>query len=175
MFIVIIYCAVKPDCRADFLAAAAVVRAATRQEPGNLAYGCFEDPQTLGCMTFIEEWQSREAIQAHMAAPHTQAFLGRAMAMLADPPSMRMFEVAGIEPLSLEGHGATDQREGARKMETERKVAANPSAKRAEIQRLDALLDDALMDTFPASDPVAVGLGQHRTKKDATDEPPAPR
>jgi hypothetical protein len=33
-------------------------------------------------------------------------------------------------------------------------------------ERIDALLDDALMDTFPASDPTAIGSGTAAIKKE---------
>lgn len=99
MFIVIIYCTVQADRRGAFLAAAADLRRATRAEPGNIAYGCFEDPANPCHMTFVEEWQSRPDIDAHMARPQTQAFLAAVVPMLAAAPSARVFEVAGSEPL----------------------------------------------------------------------------
>ena len=99
MFIVIIYCQVRPERRAEFLAGVAALRDVTRQEPGNLAYGCFEDPESPGRMTFVEEWQSQDAIAAHMAQPYTTDFLAAALEMLAEPPSMRRFEIARVESL----------------------------------------------------------------------------
>ena len=99
MVIVIIHCTVQADHRDSFLAAVAALSRATRSEPGNIAYGCFEDPANPGRMTFVEEWQSRRDIDAHMARPQTQAFLAVVMPMLAEPPSARVFEVTGSEPL----------------------------------------------------------------------------
>jgi quinol monooxygenase YgiN len=99
MFMVLIQCSVQPEHRAAFLAGAADLRRATRAEPGNIAYGCFEDPAEPGRMTFVEEWQSCADIDAHMAQPYTQAFLQAALAMLAAPPSMRAFEVGRMESL----------------------------------------------------------------------------
>jgi hypothetical protein len=58
-------------------------------------------------------------------------------------------------------------------MEPERKIAEQPSARQAEIERLDALLDEALMDTFPASDPVAITPRRDRAKKAGAGEPPS--
>lgn len=99
MFIVIIYCKVQPERHAEFLSGVAALCEATRKEPGNLAYGCFEDPQNPGSMTFVEEWQSQDAIAAHMAQPYTTTFLAKALEMLTEPPSMRRFEIARVEPL----------------------------------------------------------------------------
>ena len=58
-------------------------------------------------------------------------------------------------------------------MEPERKIAEHPSTQQTEAERLDALLDEALMDTFPASDPVAITPRQDRAKKAGAGEPPS--
>jgi len=99
MFIVIIYCTVRPERRAEFVSAVSDLCDASRRDSGNLAYGCYEDPHNPGRMTFVEEWQSQDAIDRHMAQPHTQSFLAIAMDMLAEHPSMRSFEIARVEPL----------------------------------------------------------------------------
>lgn len=99
MFIVVIHCTVQPQHRDAFVAGAADLCRATRAEPGNIAYGCFEDPTEPGHMTFVEEWHSRADIDSHMAQPYTQTFLQAALGMLSAPPSMRAFDVAGVESL----------------------------------------------------------------------------
>lgn len=99
MFIVIVYCKVRPERRSEFLAGAATLCEATRMEAGNLAYGCFEDPGNPGTMTFVEEWQTADAIAAHMAQPYSGAFLAAALNMLTEPPSIRQFEIARVESL----------------------------------------------------------------------------
>ncbi len=99
MHIVIIHCAVKAEHRQSFLDRVGDLARTTRAEAGNIAYGCFEDPGAPGRMTFIEEWRTRADIDAHMAQPYTQAFLQAALPMLAEPPSMRVFEVTRSESL----------------------------------------------------------------------------
>jgi quinol monooxygenase YgiN len=99
MHIVIIHCAVKAEHRQEFVTRVGELIRVTRGEAGNIAYGCFEDPGASGRMTFVEEWRGRGDIDAHMAQPYTQAFLQVALPMLAERPSMRVFEVARSETL----------------------------------------------------------------------------
>jgi quinol monooxygenase YgiN len=101
MHLVIIYCRVKSNFRPAFLRRAATLCEASRGEPGNLAYGYFEDPVKPGRFSFIAEWKSREDVDRHIAQPHTQSFLGTLLDMLFEPPSMRIIEAGHVEPLEL--------------------------------------------------------------------------
>ncbi|MGE5537086.1 MAG: putative quinol monooxygenase [Gemmatimonas sp.] len=101
MHLVIIYCRVKSNCRPAFLRSAASLCETSRGEPGNVAYGYFEDPTRPGRFAFVEEWASRQDIDRHLAQPHTQAFLNAALDMLFEPPSMRIIEAGKVEPLEL--------------------------------------------------------------------------
>lgn len=49
--------------------------AATRQEPGNLAYGFYADVEEPGRYQLYEEWETQEAIDAHNASDHFAAFM----------------------------------------------------------------------------------------------------
>lgn len=42
----------------------------TKKEEGCIAYQLFQDVNNSGILTFIEEWQSREALQNHMKSRH---------------------------------------------------------------------------------------------------------
>lgn len=42
----------------------------TREEKGCIKYELFQDIENEGIITFIEEWESREALGAHMASEH---------------------------------------------------------------------------------------------------------
>jgi quinol monooxygenase YgiN len=101
MHLVIIYCRVKSNCRPAFLRRAGALTETARGEPGNLAFGYFEDTVKPGRFTFVEEWQSREDIDRHLGQSHTQSFFGAALDMLFEPPSMRIIEAGRIEPLEL--------------------------------------------------------------------------
>ena len=42
----------------------------TRKEIGNISYEVFQDSEESTHLTFIEEWQSKEALDEHMKTAH---------------------------------------------------------------------------------------------------------
>lgn len=52
---------------------------ATREEPGCITYGFFEDIETPGLFRIYEEWKDEAALASHFEQPHMAAF-GEAMA-----------------------------------------------------------------------------------------------
>jgi quinol monooxygenase YgiN len=101
MYFVVITCRVKSNHRLAFLRRAAELREATQREPGNIVYGYYEDPVKPGRFAFIEEWESRDAIDRHLAQGYTQSFLAAAVDMLFEPPSMRIIEAGRVEPMEI--------------------------------------------------------------------------
>ena len=101
MHLVIITCRVKSNCRLAFLRSAATLTEAARNEPGNLAFGYYEDTVRPGRFAFIAEWKSRDDVDRHLAQPHTQSFLAAMLDMLFEPPSMRVIEAGRVDPLEL--------------------------------------------------------------------------
>lgn len=101
MHFVIITCRVKSNHRLAFLKRAAEMREATQREPGNVAYGYYEDPVKPGRFAFIEEWASRDDIDRHLAQSYTRSFLAAAMDMLFEPPTMRIVEAGRVEPMEI--------------------------------------------------------------------------
>lgn len=86
---------VRADALDAVLAACREMIARTPDEPGCIAYAghqLIDDPQTL---VFVEKWSSRATMDAHLAAPHTQAFLGAIGGAVVAPPLLESFEVAG--------------------------------------------------------------------------------
>ncbi|WP_423209691.1 putative quinol monooxygenase [Paracoccus yeei] len=72
-FIITIDC--QPGTRSQILARAPAAQAATRAEPGCLAYDfytCTDDPERL---VFVETWKDRAAHDFHMEQPYTKAFI----------------------------------------------------------------------------------------------------
>lgn len=85
---------VRADALDAVLAACRDIVARTQTEPGCIAYNGHQligDPQTI---VFVEKWASRADMEAHLAAPHTQAFLAGIAAAVVAPPVMESFEVA---------------------------------------------------------------------------------
>ena len=73
--------------------------APTHAEPGCILYALHrgtDDPRRL---TFIERWESREALDAHLATPHVQEVLKVAEELFGDSPDITVFEaLPGGEP-----------------------------------------------------------------------------
>jgi quinol monooxygenase YgiN len=65
---------IKPGSEAALLAAYAPLHAATIQEPGCIAYELHKALSTENTYVFVERWETREAIAAHMDMPHVKAW-----------------------------------------------------------------------------------------------------
>jgi quinol monooxygenase YgiN len=65
-----------PEDVAKLKEAARPLVAASRQEPGNIAYAFAEDVSEPGLVHFIERWTDDAALAAHNSAPHLATFLG---------------------------------------------------------------------------------------------------
>lgn len=88
---------VGPEARARFIVAAKDCIAATRREPGCLAYDMHESISDSGHFVFVERWSSRADVDRHMRAPHLQAFLAIAGTCVSAAPVIEV-----VEPRSLD-------------------------------------------------------------------------
>lgn len=70
MIYVIATIAIKPEKREETLAAARVAIAATQQEKGCISYDLHESVTQPGTFVFVERWENRAAVDAHMNAEH---------------------------------------------------------------------------------------------------------
>src|SRR4029079_17685243 len=61
---------IKPETRAEFIAAATACIKETRREPGNIAYDLHESVTDPAKMVFVEQWESAEALVPHRAMEH---------------------------------------------------------------------------------------------------------
>lgn len=93
MILVVAQATLRADAREAFLAAVPAQLARTRLEAGCIAYAAYTSVEDPLRVIFVERWQDRAAVDAHMAAPHTQAFLALAAASVSAPPSIEDFEV----------------------------------------------------------------------------------
>ena len=59
-----------PGTGGEFFAAARRMIDATRAEEGCIRYDLMQDIDNPARVTFVEEWQSREALAAHFEAAH---------------------------------------------------------------------------------------------------------
>ena len=63
----------------------------TRKEPGCLSYEIFQNLADPRDFTFVEEWASDAALDAHWQAPHTRDALARGVPLLAAAPDDRRY------------------------------------------------------------------------------------
>ena len=89
----------RPETLEQVKALAGTVIPATRCEEGCLHYAFYPDPEDPAAMFVFEQYRDRAAMEAHMAAPYTQEFLGRIMPLVAEPPALLVYEVSGSRPL----------------------------------------------------------------------------
>jgi len=65
----------RPGREAQLRALAEGLLAPTRAEPGCLRYELIVDPDDPAQLTFVEEWESEEALAAHLETPHLREAL----------------------------------------------------------------------------------------------------
>lgn len=81
---------IKPGQEAAFERAFAPVVAATRREPGNLAFQLTRDPTQPNVYLHHERWRSLADVERHMGTPHMQAFWPVYLPMLARKPEFKI-------------------------------------------------------------------------------------
>jgi quinol monooxygenase YgiN len=86
--------AIQPERRADAVEAMHKVVAATKPEPGCIAYDFYVDIADPNMFHVYEEWESDAALSAHLQQAHTQEFLGGIGDLVASPPVVNKYEVA---------------------------------------------------------------------------------
>lgn len=65
---------------------------ATHDEAGNLVYALHRDSQDPRVFVIVERWTSPVALESHFQQPHMVELLGRADALLSEPPTIRVCE-----------------------------------------------------------------------------------
>jgi quinol monooxygenase YgiN len=80
---------------------AQMLAAPSRNEDGNVSYACFRDALEPHTWFYFEEWRDQEALDAHFRSPHF-ARAGAALGdLLAAPPAVKVYDVAGARDLKL--------------------------------------------------------------------------
>ena len=67
----------------------------TSREKGCTAYRLLQNNADPTDFTFIEEWESDAAMDAHLAGPHVQAALSQVPALLAKAPDIQKHTLLG--------------------------------------------------------------------------------
>ncbi|CAD5923347.1 Putative monooxygenase Rv0793 [Planktothrix tepida] len=64
----------------------------TRQESGCLQYDLLQNQEDLTDFTFVEEWESLQHLQNHLASVHIQTALTQIEGLVASPPDIRCYD-----------------------------------------------------------------------------------
>lgn len=67
----------------------------TRGEQGCLNYDLHVAADDPAKFVFLENWTTKEDLDAHLANTHLQEFLGKADALLAEPPAITLWSRIG--------------------------------------------------------------------------------
>jgi len=95
MLLVIGHLRFPAEARSSVLAALAAVIAATRSEPGCLFYDFAEDVLEADCFRVSEGWRDADALRAHFATPHMDAFRAAREALGMTERVVTIYETAG--------------------------------------------------------------------------------
>ena len=65
----------------------------TRQESGCIAYELLQNQKDPTDFTFVEEWESQEFLNAHLATPHLTKAAAQLEGFIAAEPDIRVYEL----------------------------------------------------------------------------------
>lgn len=71
----------------------------TRKERGCIEYGFARDVPEQDTIRIFEIWESREALDAHFAAPHMAEFNKALGDVKIESISVKIYDVANVQPL----------------------------------------------------------------------------
>jgi len=72
------------------------VRGPTLAEKGCINYDLHSSPDQPGVLVFLENWESKADLDAHLASAHIDAFRAHAPDLLAEPPDITLWsEIEG--------------------------------------------------------------------------------
>jgi quinol monooxygenase YgiN len=88
---------VKPETRAEFIAAATACIKETRKEAGNIAYDLHESVTDSTKMVFVEQWENAEALLPHRSAEHMKTFGRVVVKCMTAPPKIEVITPAKVD------------------------------------------------------------------------------
>ena len=97
MIYVVATLTVKPETRAEFIAAATACIEETRKEASNIAYDLHESVTDPAKMVFVEQWKNAEALVPHRTAEHMKAFGRIAVKCMSAPPKIEIITPATVD------------------------------------------------------------------------------
>ena len=86
----------KPGKERALREALLAVRGPTLKEKGCINYDLHESPDQPGVLVFLENWECKADLDAHLASAHIDAFRAIAPDLLAEPPDITLWsEIEG--------------------------------------------------------------------------------
>lgn len=85
----------RPGKEADLRAALISLLAPTREEPGCVSYDVHQSADDPAKFLFYENWESKEALDAHMRSPHLQKLVPRVDELCMAFPQITQWEKIG--------------------------------------------------------------------------------
>ena len=76
------------------------VAAASRKETGCISYRLYEDTELKNEFVFVEEWESRAALERHFATSHIAEFMQAIPATIVAPPDVKFHTIASTMDLA---------------------------------------------------------------------------
>ena len=96
MIYVVATLTVKPETRAELIAAATACINETRKEAGNIAYDMHESVTDPTKMVFVEQWENAEALGPHGKSDHMRAFGRVVVNCVTGPPKIEIITPANV-------------------------------------------------------------------------------
>lgn len=94
-----------PEKRAALVQIGQTLAQASRQEPGCISYGLYEDSENANEFLFVEEWESDEALREHFRTPHIAEFMKEVPTAVAAAPDVKFHTIASSVDLADVGGG----------------------------------------------------------------------
>ncbi|GIO92314.1 quinol monooxygenase YgiN [Paenibacillus lactis] len=82
---------VNRELEAEFLESVQDLIKSSRAEAGNVSYKLLKDTEEDDTYVMVEQWKDQEAVGAHNASSHFQAFVAQAPKYLAAPLDVQAF------------------------------------------------------------------------------------
>ncbi len=82
---------VNPEAEAEFLESVQELIESSRAEAGNVSYKLLKDTDENNSYLMVEQWKDQEAVGAHNASSHFQAFVAKAPKYLTAPLDAQAF------------------------------------------------------------------------------------
>jgi len=88
------------DRRAALIGVGQAVASASREEAGCISYRLYDDIERTNEFVFVEEWESRDALQQHFATEQVGEFMRAIPATIVAPPDVKFHTIASTMDLA---------------------------------------------------------------------------